>query len=128
MTSQGCARRVMVVDDDSDIRDAIREVLQDGNYHPVLAADGASALDELRAAEPKPCVILLDVMMPVLDGKAFRSQQRDDPQLSSIPIVVLSAHADAVAAAAEMKAEGFLRKPVDLNDLLHTVEQFCLKE
>ena len=128
MTSQGCSRTVLVVDDDGDIRDAIREVLQDGNYQPVLAADGASALDQLRTAPQKPCVILLDVMMPVLDGKGFRTEQRNDPALSGIPIIVLSAHADAVSAAAEMSAEGFLRKPVDLNDLLHVVEQFCVKD
>jgi CheY-like chemotaxis protein len=115
----------MVVEDDADIRETIAEVLQDDAYRPVVAPDGASALERLRAADPKPCVILLDVMMPVMDGKAFRALQRDDPELKEIPVVVLSAHADGASAAAEMHAEGFIRKPVDLHQLLDTVERFC---
>ncbi len=128
MKSAGCSKTVMVVEDDSDIRETIAEVLQDDQYRPVLAPDGAAALDQLRAAEPKPCVILLDVMMPVLDGRAFRARQQADPELKEIPVVVLSAHADAAAAAAEMKAEGFIRKPVDLHNLLDTIERFCARD
>ncbi len=125
MNVEGCARTVLVVEDDTDIRDTIAEVLEDLQYRPALAADGEAALETLREMDPKPCVILLDVMMPVLDGLGFRERQQSDPELSGIPVVVLSAHADARTAAQQMQATGFLKKPVQLDDLLDTVEQFC---
>ncbi|HZX97006.1 MAG TPA: response regulator [Myxococcales bacterium] len=128
MTDRECGRTVLVVEDDKDIRDTIAEILQDGDYHPFVAANGEAALAALRMADPKPCVILLDVMMPVMDGKTFRIEQRSDPALNDIPVVVLSAHADATSAAAEMKAEGFLRKPVDLDKLLDTIEKWCVAD
>jgi len=128
MTDPGCSKTVLVVEDDVDTRSALVEVLEDGNYRLLTAENGKVALDELRAARCPPCVILLDVMMPVMDGRQFRIEQEKDPALKKIPVVVLSAHADAVVSATQMGAAGFLRKPVDLGDLLRTVEQFCPKE
>jgi len=103
-------------------------VLEDRDYRPVRAPNGAAALDELRTAERAPCVILLDLMMPVMDGREFRTQQRGDPSLRTIPVVVLSAHADAVSHAAQMDAARYLRKPIDLRTLLETVERFCARD
>jgi CheY-like chemotaxis protein len=128
MTDTGCAKTVLIVEDDSDTRSALAEVLEDGNYRLIIAENGKVALQELRAATSPPCLILLDVMMPVMDGKEFRLEQEKDPVLRTIPVVVLSAHADAVASATQMGAAGFLKKPVDLADLLRTVEQFCTRE
>jgi two-component system, OmpR family, response regulator CpxR len=125
MTIPGCAKTVLVVEDDTDIRDAIAEVLADGDYRPLCAANGVAALAELRAAQTRPCVILLDMMMPVMDGREFREEQVRDAALRNIPVIVLSAHAEANSAAAQMNAAGFLSKPVDLHILLDTVEQFC---
>jgi CheY-like chemotaxis protein len=125
MTSQGCEKTVLVVEDDTDIRDAIAEVLTDGDYRALCASNGAAALAELRAAQPQPCVILLDMMMPVMDGKEFRAEQVRDAALRNIPVIVLSAHTEAGTAAAQMNAAGFLSKPVDLHTLLDTIEQFC---
>jgi CheY-like chemotaxis protein len=68
------------------------------------------------------------MMMPVMDGKEFRNVQRVDEALREIPVVVLSAHADATDLAEQMQAAGFLRKPVDLVTLLQTVEQFCARD
>ena len=128
MTDPRCARTVLIVEDDTDTRRALAEVLEDGNYRLLTAENGKVALDELRAAPRAPCVILLDVMMPVMDGREFRLEQEKDPALREIPVVVLSAHADAVTSATEMGAAGFLKKPVELGDLLRTVEQFCAKD
>ena len=115
----------MIVDDDLDVREAIAEVLADGSYETIESEHGGEALDALRSHADKPCVILLDIMMPVMDGWQFRSAQRIDPELGSIPVVVLSAHADVKEAAATMGAAGFLRKPVDLDALLAAVARFC---
>ena len=128
MTAPACARTVLIVEDDADTRGAIVEVLTDGNYRALQAANGADALHELRVAAPQPCVILLDMMMPVMDGTEFRTLQRVDEALREIPVVVLSAHADATDLAQQMHAAGFLRKPVDLVTLLRTVEQFCARD
>jgi len=128
VSASACARTVLIVEDDADTRDAIVEVLTDRNYRALEASNGVDALDELRGAAPRPCVILLDMMMPVMDGKEFRNLQRLDEALREIPVVVLSAHADATGLAEQMEAAGFLRKPVDLVTLLQTVEQFCARD
>jgi two-component system, OmpR family, response regulator CpxR len=128
MTGPGCGRTVMVVEDDVDIRDSIHEVLADLQYRPVSASDGAAALDQLKLMDPKPCVILLDMMMPILDGPGFRQRQQQDPELSGIPVVILSAHAEARATASEMQVAAFLKKPVKLQELLDTIEQFCVRD
>ena len=118
----------MVVEDDPDVREAIAEVLSDCEYQPLHAANGAEALQRLRAAAVRPCVILLDVMMPTMDGWQFRAAQMSDPLVSDIPVVVLSAHADGSQAAAKMDAAGYLSKPVSLESLVSLVERFCAVE
>ena len=125
MTSTRCDKTVLIVDDDDDVRNAVAEVLEDGNYRSLRAANGAAALEQLRSATPRPCVILLDVMMPVMDGHEFRALQQSDEALREIPVVVLSAHADAKRSAAGMAAAAFLKKPIDLSELLQIVRQFC---
>ncbi len=125
MTTASCNRTVLVVEDDRDVREAIAEVLADSRYVPLHAANGAEALERLRASPVRPCVILLDVMMPTMDGWQFRAEQQRDPSVRDIPVVVLSAHADAGAAAEKMAAAGYLTKPVALETLLGVVERFC---
>src|SRR5690349_16993945 len=83
-------RRVLVVDDDADIRETVSLILEDEGYEVQSAQDGAAALGVLRAG-PLPDVILLDLMMPVMNGWQFREQQTRDPRLAAIPVVVLSA-------------------------------------
>jgi len=111
--------RVLVVDDEADIRDTIIEILQDAGHEAVGAYDGRDALDQL-AREPLPDLILLDLRMPVLDGQGFRAQQVKDPRLATIPVVVVSANSQVREVAEGMGAAGYLRKPVDLAALLRT--------
>ena len=125
MTVASCNRTVLVVEDDRDVREAIAEVLADSRYVALHAANGAEALQRLRSAPVRPCVILLDVMMPTMDGWQFRAEQQRDPSVKDIPVVVLSAHSDAGEAAAKMAAAGYLTKPVALETLLGVVERFC---
>ena len=116
---------VLVVEDDGDIRESILEVLQDNEYEAVAVSNGAEALARLRSAGPRPCLILLDLVMPVMDGWKFRSAQASDPVLTSIPVVVLTAHGSAEKTAKEMQAAGFLKKPVRLEALLAVVGRYC---
>ena len=125
MMAGKCGKTVLVVEDDADVREAIAEVLSDCEYKPLHASNGAEALQRLRAAEVRPCVILLDVMMPTMDGWQFRAAQKSDPSVSDIPVVVLSAHANGSEAAAKMDAAAYLAKPVSLERLVTVVERFC---
>ncbi len=115
---------VMIIEDDDDIRESIEQVLEDHDVPTMSAANGEIALQRLRAAEEQPCVILLDMMMPVMDGREFRSRQQADPTLARIPVVVLSAHVTGDRAAAEMQADGYLKKPCDLATLLAEINRF----
>ncbi len=114
---------ILVVDDDEEIRTAIDVVLNAFGYRSVGAFDGQDALERLDSAGA-PSLILLDLMMPRLDGFAFVRQLRSRPGLSAVPIVILSGHVRANDAAAELGASGCLTKPVELDDLLATVERF----
>jgi len=120
-----CEKSVMIVEDDRDVRDSLVEILEDNGYSPLAASNGKEALERLRATPRKPCLVLLDIMMPVMDGWGFRAEQRVDPNLESIPVVVLTAHANAEQAAQQMQASAFLKKPVTLEALLSTVQRYC---
>jgi CheY-like chemotaxis protein len=119
------AHEVLVVEDDAAVRESIAEILEDNGYIPVPAANGREALDRLRALEDKPCLILLDIMMPVMDGREFRSHQQSDPELGDIPVIVLSAHANVEDTARAMDVTAALRKPIELDTLLAVLQQHC---
>lgn len=114
-------RRVMIVDDDRDLRSSIADVLEDGDYLPVQARNGADALRLLRGPGERPDLILLDVSMPVMDGPEFRQEQRRAPDLSGIPVIVLTADVDMERIASEMRADACLKKPIRLDALLDAV-------
>jgi two-component system, chemotaxis family, chemotaxis protein CheY len=116
---------ILLVDDDYWIRDALSRLLEDEGYAVISVGDGNEALIHLRQAAEPPCVILLDLMMPGLNGWEFRSLQRRDPAIASIPVVVLSADRDIRLKAAHLEADGYCQKPIDLNSLLNTIERYC---
>jgi len=115
---------VLVVEDDPDIRDTFCEALGDHGYTPVGASNGAEALEYLRSDRAPPCLILLDLMMPVMDGQTFRAEQLADPELARIPCIVISAYRDVERYAIEMAAD-CLPKPVRLDVLLATARRHC---
>jgi CheY-like chemotaxis protein len=118
-------RRVLIVEDNLDIRGTLELVLEAGGFAVAVAANGAEALDLLRATDTLPSVILLDLMMPVMDGYAFRAAQEKDPKLASIPVILLTADNHAEAKGLSLHAAGSLQKPVDLDVLLTEVGQHC---
>jgi CheY-like chemotaxis protein len=113
---------VLVVDDDLDVRETIRDVVTLIGRSVVTAEDGEAALRALEQLLERPCLILLDLAMPVMDGwQVLRAIRRDD-KLARVPVVVISAHAGTHPPEG---ATALLRKPVDLHVLVDTVRQHC---
>jgi len=110
-------KRVLVVDDDQDMRDVLTDVLQYEGYLVSSAANGSQALKEAQTNPPQ--LILLDLMMPVMSGWQFRAAQLLDPVLSRVPVVVMSTFAP------EMSVDGLLPKPFQLRDVLDTVRRLA---
>jgi DNA-binding response OmpR family regulator len=113
--------RVLVVDDDALIRDTLAIALSDEGYAVRVAPDGRVALETLH--EWLPDLIVLDLMMPVMDGPAFRSAQKGLERAAHIPVIVLSAAHNIQARVAGLGAAAVLAKPFDLGILLATVER-----
>jgi CheY-like chemotaxis protein len=117
---------ILVVEDDHDIRESIAEVLIEGGYDVATASDGAAALDLLhQAGRPRPALVLLDLMMPVMCGWELRQKLLEDTELAAIPVVVLSGDAHAEEKAAELCAVEALGKPISLSKLLEVVSTYC---
>lgn len=110
----GC---ILVVDDERDIRDTIAELLAEEGYAVEEAGDGAEAL--AKARDCKPIVVLLDLMMPGMNGWEFRARQQGDPEIATIPVIVLS----ALGRVPGVDAAAFLQKPFGLEDLLTVVRR-----
>ena len=114
------AARILVVEDDENIRELVDVILSGAGYEVVTAPDGAAALRVVGNARPD--LVLLDMRMPIMDGWEFARQYRARPEPPA-PIVVLTAARDAAARAAEIHADGFLGKPFDVESLLSLVSQ-----
>ena len=111
---------VLVVDDDTAIRTLLADALDGEGYEVVTAINGADALVKLAALQPD--AIVLDLMMPVMDGRAFLAARRQDPRLAAIPVLVLSAAHNLGAVAPELGARACMAKPFDLDVLLAVIE------
>jgi|tagenome__1003787_1003787.scaffolds.fasta_scaffold20211330_2 CheY-like chemotaxis protein len=118
------AHKILIVDDDVDIVDALSDVLTDEGYSVAVAKDGLEAMHYLES-NPPPCLILLDWMMPRCDGPTFRGRQRAVPVLADIPVVLLTADPRVEEKSREIAAAAYLRKPIDLEDLLALIERHC---
>jgi two-component system chemotaxis response regulator CheY len=115
---------VLVVEDDADFREALVSALEHAGYEVIAAVNGAAAL-QLLQWQIVPSVVILDLMMPVMDGRTFREHQLADPALASIPLIVLSAEAKAAELATSPGVHAVLRKPVDLEALLGALDALC---
>jgi CheY-like chemotaxis protein len=122
-SAHGC-KQVLVVDDEHDVQEAITEVLADGDYSALVAGNGLQALEQLHALAEKPCAILLDLKMPVMDGFEFHSALQAHPALKAIPVIVLTANYQA-AEVGDLGATAFVRKPFEPEALLDIVSAAC---
>jgi CheY-like chemotaxis protein len=113
---------VLIVEDDSDLREMMAQLLTLEGFQSATVANGKEALRYLSSGDT-PNVILLDLMMPVMDGWEFRRVQQADPVLASVPTIVLSALDQA--RAADLKPAAFLKKPLDFDRLLQLVRDYC---
>ena len=115
---------VMLVDDDPDLRDSLQLVLEMRGYEVFAARDGADALAQL-ARGPLPCVVLLDLMMPGMNGAEFRDRQLGDPRIKDLPVVLLTG-AGAHAVEPRVSAGALvLRKPFDFDRLFDLLDTLC---
>lgn len=118
------AKLILIIEDDADLARLEAEVLESAGYRTAIAANGYEPLNHLRTNE-HPDVILLDMMMPVMDGWKFREEQQELPDVASIPVVVVTADGDARAKAASIQAAGYVVKPISIDSLLDAVEGIC---
>lgn len=114
---------VLIVDDDPGVHEMLTDVLSDEGYAVVAALNGREGLDRLH--ERRPDVILLDLMMPVMDGWRFREEMRRIEGAQDIPVVVLSATHSIVDAAKQIQADGYIAKPFDLDQLLAKLADYA---
>jgi CheY-like chemotaxis protein len=116
---------VLVVEDDDDTRDSLEELLGHEGYGVLAAANGAAALTLLRAtprARKPPCdLVILDLMMPVMNGWDFRARQRADPALAGIPVLLMSAGGHLASVSGELQADDYISKPVEVPDFLDKI-------
>ncbi len=116
---------ILIVEDDEVIRELLKEALEMEGYKTLTASNGQEALQALHGVL-NPCLILLDLMMPVMNGWQFLESKKTDDSIKPIPVVVMTAATNGKLRALE--TEGFMRKPIDLNVLTNWVERFCGKQ
>lgn len=114
-------KSILVVEDNKEIQDSLKAALEIEGYIVFTADNGKEGIEQL-AKIPTPCMILLDLMMPVMNGWEFVEEISKDIMLSAIPVVVVSAFGDKKGTP---KTQGYIQKPIDLDALLNTVSKHC---
>jgi CheY-like chemotaxis protein len=118
-------RSILLVEDDVDIRLDLADILRAEGYDVNTAANGQEALEFLGQNSGQVGLILLDLMMPVMNGWDFRARQLEEPTLTAIPVVLLSGAGDVARHALALKTAGYLIKPLRLDSLLGIVSRLC---
>lgn len=116
---------ILIVDDDLDILEVVELVLTGAGYRVLVARDGEEALRVLRGEARLPSLVLLDLMMPGMNGWDFRARQAHDPALSRVPVVVMSGAGKLGSTASTLGVRECLDKPVDMATLLSVVQRYC---
>jgi CheY-like chemotaxis protein len=116
---------ILVVEDDPGIRQLLAVFLEHNGYRAISVPNGLEALTYLHNSLDLPQLILLDLMMPVMDGAEFRRAQQEDPRLALIAVAVMSAAENIQAQAPTLTADAYIPKPIDFDVLLPLVEQYC---
>jgi CheY-like chemotaxis protein len=115
---------ILIVDDDAGIRQLLLLFLEHKGYSAKSVSNGLEALNQLQHDQPLPRLILLDLMMPVMDGATFRQAQLADSRIAAIPVVVLSAAENIEAQTPLLTADAYVPKPIEFDSLLQIVERY----
>ena len=115
---------ILIIEDDDDLRDSLFELISLKGYKVEAVANGREALERL-ADVPVPCLIILDLMLPVISGWEFRRQQLSDPRLSKIPTVILSGISNLETESRRLQAIACVSKPIDFDLLFKTIDEYC---
>ena len=118
-------KRILIVEDAKDIQTLLTRLLKGAGYSVTCASNGYDALKILGTGDELPGLILLDLMMPDMDGFQFRAAQESDSRLAEVPIVAMTAYGDVESKAMQVGAKAYLKKPFsDIDTILKTVEKF----
>ncbi len=126
-TNTQLCKSILIVEDNADIRESLVDVLRMEGYLVESAANGSEAIEKLQTVE-RPPLILLDMMMPVMNGWQFLEAQKQDAQFAGIPVVLVSAvkaEQSLISDQGSIQAMGHLQKPIDIDSLLKVVEVYC---
>ncbi len=118
-------KKVLIVDDDSTLLEAIQIAIEMDGNHAYVVSDGCKVLESAKAT--KPDLILLDVLLSGYDGRDIAKQLKEDPEVKNIPLVMLSASTSIEDIVAEVGADGFLAKPFEIEELWAIVTEFSNK-
>lgn len=122
MTKQNDCKNILVIDDDPAICQTMKDVLEIHGYHVVTAKDGKDGIKALTSMASLPCIVLLDLMMPGMNGWGFLDYHKSKPEYASVPVIICSAYE---ASAKSIGTSPVLIKPVQLSSLLGAVKAFC---
>lgn len=120
MTSAGID--ILLAEDDEDLREAMVDTLHEAGYTVAAVGNGRDALEWLEDSAVAPKLILLDLMMPIMDGWQFLDERKKTPRAAAVPVLVLSANGDF---AGENDTIGFMRKPIAVKSLLAVLARYC---
>lgn len=116
-------KKILIVEDDKDIRINLQILLESEGYEVETAENGRTALDYL-ASSPKPSLILLDLMMPIMDGFEFRKIQEADSKIGDIPVLIMTAGGQLEEKCRATHAKAGIKKPIDIDELLEKISQY----
>lgn len=115
-------RKLLIVEDSIEIQVLLKRLLESEGFDVVCASHGKQAIDILEH-DTLPNLILLDLMMPVMDGFEFRDRQLKDPRFKEIPVIIMTADGSAQAKKERISANDFLKKPLDVDQLLQSIDR-----
>lgn len=116
-------KKVLVIEDDPDIRKNMQLLLELEGYEVLSATNGLEAWELLQATSDLPSAILLDLMMPIMDGFEFREKQKQDPRLAAIPVAIMTADGRIEEKQIRCSAKAALKKPADIDSILSLVNE-----
>lgn len=120
-------KSILVVEDNNDIRETVEDVLRTEGYRVHAVGNGREAIQALKRIDG-PCLILLDMMMPLFNGWEFLEAQKNNARFADLPVVVMSAldaQTALVRGSSVVAARGYIRKPIDLDVLMRIVQDYC---